>query len=224
MTTNASLLQGLKVAIVENQPMALTGLKYHLQQLGCHIQWTAHDDDEAREKAQDELLPDVIFVDLRLQHDSNDYQSGWQLVKELRERGKGSSVSIIIFSGSPVIDEIVIEAVRLGNSYIVKEDLWEQEETILTSALLAATSRSVLLSKEVSGVLDMMMGNMQTADLLSPKELEVLALVAEGHSNQDIANKMFLTLATIKTHVSHILSKLEVDNRVQAADWYRQYY
>ena len=223
MSDNSSLLHGLQVAIVENQPLALTGLKYHLQQLGCHILWTAHDDNEAREKAQDDL-PDVIFVDLRLHQDNNDYQSGWQLAKELRERGKGSPVSIIIFSGSPVIDEIVMEAVRLGHSYIVKEDLWEQEEAILTSALLAATSRSVLLSKEVSGVLDMLMGNVQTADLLSPKELEVLALVAEGHSNQDIANKMFLTLATIKTHVSHILSKLEVDNRVQAADWYRQYY
>ncbi|MCB8944805.1 MAG: response regulator transcription factor [Ardenticatenaceae bacterium] len=217
------LLQDLSVAIVENQPMALTGLLHHLEQLGCQILWTARDDNEAREKAQTEL-PDVVFVDLLLYNDSSNYESGWQLVKDLRERGKGSDVSIIIFSGSPVVDEIVLEAVRLGTSYLIKEDLWEQEEALLTSVLLAARSRSVLLSKEVTGVLDMMMDNMQTADLLSPKELEVLALVAEGHSNQDIANKMFLTLATIKTHVSHILSKLEVDNRVQASDWYRQNY
>jgi NarL family two-component system response regulator LiaR len=122
------------------------------------------------------------------------------------------------------VDEIVVDAVRLGCSYVVKEDLWEQEQAILTSVLLAAQSRSVLLSKEVAGVLDMMVGNMQTADLLSTKELEVLALVAEGHSNQDIANKLFIAVATVKTHVSHILGKLEVDNRGQAADWYRQYY
>jgi DNA-binding NarL/FixJ family response regulator len=220
---SSPLLQNLTIAIVENQPMALTGLKYHLQQLGCHILWTARDDNEAREKVQTQL-PDVIFVDLRLHQDSNDYQSAWQLIKDLRGQGRGSDVSIIIFSGSPVIDEIVLEAARLGSSYIIKEDLWEEEEAILTSALLATRSRSVLLSKEVSGVLDMMMDNMRTADLLSPKELEVLALVADGHSNQDIANKMFLSLATIKTHVSHILSKLEVENRTQAAEWYRHYY
>jgi NarL family two-component system response regulator LiaR len=217
------LFAGLKIAIVENQPIALTGLRYHLEQLGCHIVWAARDDEEARTLIESNL-PDVIFVDLKLRQDSDDYQFGWQLIQDLREKGKGRGISIVIFSGAPVVDEIVVDAVRLGCSYVVKEDLWEQEQAILTSVLLAAQSRSVLLSKEVAGVLDMMVGNMQTADLLSTKELEVLALVAEGHSNQDIANKLFIAIATVKTHVSHILGKLEVDNRGQAADWYRQYY
>ncbi len=219
----SDLFSGTTVAIVENQPIALAGLKSHLQQLGCDVIWATRDEDEARQLSE-QHLPDVIFVDLRLNQDQNDHQSGWQLIKELRERGKGQSLAIIIFSGSPVVDEIVVEAVRLGCSYIVKEDLWEQEEATLMSVLLAARSRSVVLSKEVTGMLDMMMDNMQTADLLSPKELEVLELVAEGYSNQNIANKLFISLATVKTHVSHILGKLEVSNRGQAADWYRQYY
>jgi len=54
--------------------------------------------------------------------------------------------------------------------------------------------------------------------------LEVLSLVSDGLTNQDIANKQFLSIATIKTHVSRILSKLEVDNLVPASEWYRQHY
>ena len=212
----------LPVAIVENESIALTGLRHHLEHLGCHIVWTARDDEEARQQSA-EALPGILFVDLKLQH-SDDYQPGWQLVKELRERGKGQAVSIIIFSSAPVVDDIVLEAVRLGCSYVVKQDLWEKEREILTGALLAAQSGSVFLSQEVTAVLEMVTTLAQTADLLSPKELEVLALVADGLTNQDIANKQFLSLATIKTHVSRILSKLEVDNRVQASEWYRQHY
>jgi DNA-binding NarL/FixJ family response regulator len=112
----------------------------------------------------------------------------------------------------------------LGCSYVVKQDLWEKEQAILAGALLAAQSGSVFLSREVTGVLEMVTMQARTADLLSPKELEVLALVADGLTNQDIANKQFLSIATIKTHVSRILAKLELDNRVQAAEWYRQHY
>ena len=212
----------LPIAIVENESIAVTGLRYHLEQLGCHIVWTARDDEEARQKAA-EALPGIIFVDLKLQH-NDDYQPGWQLINELRERGKGQSVAIIIFSSAPVVDEIVLEAVRLGCSYVVKQDLWEKEPEILAGALLAAQSGSVFLSREVTGILEMVTMQVQTGNLLSPKELEVLALVADGLTNQDIANRQFLSIATIKTHVSRILAKLELDTRVQAADWYRQHY
>lgn len=221
-STPAVHFHDLPVAIVENESIALTGLRHHLEQIGCQIVWTARDDEEARQQSA-AALPTVLFVDLKLQH-SHDYQPGWQLIKELHERGKGQAVSIIIFSSAPVVDEIVLEAVRLGCSYVVKQDLWEKEREILTGALMAAQSGSVFLSQEVTGILEMVTTQAQTADILSPKELEVLALVAEGLTNQDIANKQFLSLATIKTHVSRILSKLEVDNRVQASEWYRQHY
>jgi NarL family two-component system response regulator LiaR len=222
MSDTAVHFQALPVAIVENESIAMSGLRHHLEQLGCQVVWTARNDEEARQQSAD-LLPGILFVDLKLQN-SDDYEPGWQLIKELRERGKGREVAIIIFSSAPVVDEIVLEAVRLGCSYVVKQDLWEREQEILTGALMAAQSGSVFLSREVTGVLEMVTRQMQTADILSHKELEVLTLVAEGLTNQDIANKQFLSLATIKTHVSRILTKLDVDNRVQASEWYRQHY
>lgn len=213
----------LTVGIVENEPPSLRGLSYSLEQLGCTVVWAARDDDEAKRLAAANL-PEVVFVDLRLLKGSNDYQPGWELIKYLRQRGAGRPFAIIIFSGTPIVDEIVLEAVRLGCSYVVKEDLWGHEQAITAAALLAARSGSVLLSNEVAGGMETIVSRMQSRDVLSPKELEVLKLVTDGLSNQEIADRQFVAVTTVKTHVSRILSKLDVDNRGKAADWYRQNY
>jgi DNA-binding NarL/FixJ family response regulator len=213
----------LEVAIVENEPPSLRGLRYSLEQLGCRVAWAARDDEEALTMVRSSL-PEVVFVDLRLAKGSNDHEPGWQLIKSLRQRGTGRPFTIIIYSGTPVVDEIVLEAVRLGCSYVVKEDLWGHEQEIVLGALLAARSGSVFLSNEVSTGLETIINQMKNRDLLSPKELEVVRLIADGLSNQEIATKLVLAVTTIKTHVSRILTKLEVDNRGKAAEWYRQHY
>lgn len=213
----------LMVGIVENEPPSLRGLSYSLEQLGCTVVWAARDDDEAKRLAAANL-PEVVFVDLRLLKGSDDYQPGWELIKYLRQRGAGRPFAIIIFSGTPIVDKIVLEAVRLGCSYVVKEDLWGHEQAITAAALLAARSGSVLLSNEVAGGMETIVSRMQSRDVLSPKELEVLKLVTDGLSNQEVADRQFVAVTTVKTHVSRILSKLDVDNRGKAADWYRQNY
>ncbi len=213
----------LEVAVVENDPSSLRGLVYNLEQLGCRVTWTARDDEEALALARSSL-PEVIFVDLRLLKGSDEYDPGWQLIKSLRQRGLGRPFTIIIYSGTPIVDQIVLEAVRLGCSYIVKEDLWGHEQEIVLGALLAARSGSVFLSNEVAISLETIVSQMQNRDVLSPKELEVAHLIADGLSNQEIATRLVLSVTTIKTHVSRILTKLEVDNRGKAAEWYRQHY
>lgn len=213
----------LEVAIVENDPASLRGLRYSLEQLGCQIAWAARDDEEAMLQAKSSL-PEVIFVDLRLHKGSDEYDSGWQLIKSLRQRGVGRPFTIIIYSGTPVVDQIVLEAVRLGCSYVVKEDLWGHEQEIVLGALLAARSGSVFLSNEVAISLETIVNQMKNRDTLSPKELEVVRFIADGLSNQEIATRLVLSVTTIKTHVGRILTKLEVDNRGKAAEWFRQHY
>ncbi len=213
----------LSVAIVENEPPSLRGLSYSLEQMGCTIAWVARDDDEAKSKA-DTALPEVVFVDLRLLKGSDDYEPGWQLIKYLRQRGEGRPFAIIIFSGTPIVDAIALHAIRLGCSYVVKEDLWGHEQEITAGALLAARSGSVFLSNEVAAALETIMNRMGERDVLSPKELETLKLVSDGLSNQEIADRQFVAVTTVKTHVSRILAKLAVGNRGKAADWYRQNY
>lgn len=213
----------LEVAIVENDPSSLRGLRFSLEQLGCQVAWAARDDEEAMTLARSNL-PEVVFVDLRLVQGSDEHDPGWQLIRSLRQRGVGRPFTIIIYSGTPIVDNIVLKAIRLGCSYIVKEDLWGHEQEIVLGALLAARSGSVFLSNEVATGLETIVSHMQSRDLLSPKEMEVAHLIADGLSNQEIATRLVLSVTTIKTHVSRILAKLQVDNRGKAADWYRQQY
>jgi DNA-binding NarL/FixJ family response regulator len=213
----------LAVAIVENEPQSLRGLVHSLEQMGCRVLWTAKNESEAIEAAKT-ALPAVVFVDLRLLRGSDDYEPGWQLIKQLRQRGVGRNFAVIIYSSTPMADEIVLEAIRLGCSYVVKEDLWDHEWEILAGSLLAACSGSVLLSNEVAGGVETIVSRMSGASLLSDKEMEVLKMLADGLSNKEIAKRQFLAVSTIKTHVSNILTKLDVDNRGKAADWYRQHH
>lgn len=217
------IFDNLEVAIVENVPAFLRGLINCLEQLGCKIVWAVKSDEEAMEVAKTSL-PGIVFIDLRLLR-SIDYEDGWQLIKHLRERSMGRT-SIIIYSGIPIVDEIVLEAIRLGCSYVVKEDLVNHEKEMITGALMAAISGSVFLSQEVATSIEIIVRRLkgQSLDLLSDKELEVLRLIADGLSNQEIADTLTLALSTIKTHVSKILTKLDVINRGRAAEWYRQNY
>lgn len=213
----------LAVAIVENEPASLRGLMLTLSNLGCAIAWTARNDQDAIEQAS-QGLPDAVFVDLKLLRGSDDYEPGWELIKYLRQQGEGRNFATIICSGTPVVDKIVLEAIRLGCSYVVKEDLWGNEREIIAGALLAARSGSVFLSNEVSTGLESLVGHSKGTQLLSAKEMEVLELIANGYSNEEIARRLVVAISTVKTHVSGILSKLNVDNRGKAADWYRQNY
>lgn len=212
---------GLEVAIVENEASSLRGLTMVLTQLGCTVVWMAKDDEEAKRAAQQQM-PAVAFVDLRLHRGSDDYEPGWQLIQHLLQQGSGRPFSVIIFSSTPMTDEIVLEAIRLGCSYIVKEDLWDHEMAMLAGALLAAQSGSVFLSNEIASGLEMLIGKIERPSLLSETEMVVLKLVAEGLANKEIAKRQFVAVSTIKTHISNILTKLEVDNRTKAAEWYRQ--
>ena len=213
----------LEIAVVENDPANLRGLVYLLEQLGCRVTWTARDDEEALAMARSNL-PEVVFVDLRLLKGSDEYDPGWQLIKSLRQQGVGRPFTIIIYSGTPIVDQIVLEAVRLGCSYVVKEDLWGHEQEIVLGALLAARSGSVFLSNEVAISLETIVSQIKDRDILSPKEREVARLIADGLSNQEIATRLILGVTTIKTYVSRILGKLNVDNRGKVAEWYRQHY
>jgi DNA-binding NarL/FixJ family response regulator len=213
--------RNLRAAVVENEAPSLRGLVQTLTELGCEVLWTARDHDSAKDQAA-RCAPDVLFVDLKLLHGTNDYRPGWQLIRDVR--GLDPKLAIIIFSGTPVVDEIVLEAIRMGCSYVVKEDLWGQEKELVAGALLAARTRSVLLSNEVASGIDVVVSKTKNAGLLTERELDVLELVADGLPNKEIAEKLFVGEATVKTHLSSILSKLNVPNRGRAAEWYRQHY
>jgi two-component system, NarL family, response regulator LiaR len=211
----------LEVAVVENDASSKRGLEQTLAELGCVVVWVAQNHDEARSFAT-EHLPDIVFVDLRLLRGTDDHRPGWYLIQDLH--GLDPHVAIIVYSGTPVIDDIVVDAIRLGCSYVIKEDIWEQEQAVIAGALLAACTRSVLLSNEVTSSIASVTRKKTGGSMLTDRELDVLELVADSLTNQEIAERLVIGTSTVKTHISNILSKLGVKNRTKAADWYRQQY
>jgi DNA-binding NarL/FixJ family response regulator len=210
---------GLQVAVVEDQPSARDGLVFLLKRLGCQVVWVARNEEEARTLA-DQEPPCILFVDLILNpHDS--YESGWQLVKHLRARNP--ELKIILWSGSPAIDDIILEAIQLGCCYVIKQDMWNHDETVIAGAIQAALSSSVVLTKEVAGRVKMLI-DIQQDSLLTPQEKKVLRLINKGLTTNQIAQALYITQNTVKTHVANIYSKLGVNSRIQANRWYQERY
>jgi DNA-binding NarL/FixJ family response regulator len=119
------------------------------------------------------------------------------------------------------LDDYVVDALRAGASGFLLEDAPPAE---LVHAIRVIASGDALLSPSVTRrLLDRMVRRLAgpqvsgaRLDALRGREREVLRLVAQGLSNAEIAERLFVSEATVKTHVSHILSKLELRDRVQA--------
>ena len=131
---------GLRVGIVENDWNNMRGLEASLKAMGCEIIWKARNEEEAQVEA----------TKLSSSNNGRDYQPGWELIKHFYKQRQGKSFAAIIYTTTPMTDSIALEAIRMGCSYIVKEDLWNQDTEVLASALLAALSNSVTLSHEVA--------------------------------------------------------------------------
>lgn len=159
------------------------------------------------------LRPDLILLDLNMRG-----LSGMDTLKALKATDLDARVIILTVSDS---EEDVVEALRLGaDGYLVKD--MEPEEVLHT--LQAAASGHIALSERVMAIL--MAGLRHESQAKSPasarlteREQEILLLIAAGDSNKLIARKLKITEGTVKVHVKHLLRKLDLASRVEAAVW-----
>jgi DNA-binding NarL/FixJ family response regulator len=111
-------------------------------------------------------------------------------------------------------DRAIFDAVRVGAiSYLLKDT----ESDKLCDAIRAAAAGEVRLSPEVAARLMREVGSPASPETLTDRETEVLRVLARGLSNSEIAGELFISEATVKTHVSSILAKLELPSRTRAA-------
>jgi DNA-binding NarL/FixJ family response regulator len=135
--------------------------------------------------------------------------------------GNGESTCRVIILTTFDLDEYVYAALRAGASGFLLKDVSPEQ---LIAAVRLVTVGDALLAPSITRRLVERFARPQTApsiapealSALSPRELEVLKLIARGFSNAEIASALFLSEATVKTHVAHILPKLGVRDRVQA--------
>ncbi|MCU1663934.1 MAG: hypothetical protein JWR58_3999 [Pseudonocardia sp.] len=147
---------------------------------------------------------DVVLMDLRMPT-----MGGVEAIKQLRRRAP--SVRVLVLTTFDT-DRDVLPAIEAGATGYLLKDTPRDE---LLRAVRAAHRGEAVLSPAVAGRL---MGQVRTQaqDALSGRELEVLRLVAAGSTNREAAQKLFISEATVKTHLLHVYAKLEVRDRASA--------
>lgn len=155
-----------------------------------------------------ELRPDIVLMDLVMKE-----MDGIEATRQIIEKWPEAKIIIVT---SFLDDEKVYPALEAGaTSYMLKTS----KASEIANAVRITYSGQPVLEPEVTGKMMMKMRQKNSTELheeLTEREMEVLKLIAEGKTNQEIADELFIALKTVKTHVSNILSKLQVQDRTQA--------
>jgi NarL family two-component system response regulator LiaR len=201
-------LERIKVMLVDDHEMVRMGMKAYLQtEEQIELIGEASSGLEAAKLAP-KLKPDVILMDLLMENGN-----GIEATKAILS--KMPTCKIIILT-SYFDDEQVFPAIEAGAfSYMLKT---ASAEEVALAIYKAVKNQTVIESK----VANKMMNRLRPKEKephhdLTERELEVLRYIAEGKSNQEIGEALFIGIKTVKTHVSNILSKLYVIDRTQAA-------
>jgi DNA-binding NarL/FixJ family response regulator len=190
----------IAVLLVDDHPVVRRGLRALLDvQDGIVVAGEAGDGPTALSLAAS-LRPDIVLLDLRLPG-----IDGSALIEPLR--AAGPRVLVLTSATEPAV---AARAVRAGAVGVLYKDI---DPDALVRAIRAVRDGHVLLAPEAVGSL--LRGSRTEA--LTPRESEVLARIAEGRSNREIARLLRLSEKTVKAHVSSVLGKLGVQDRTQAA-------
>ena len=194
----------IRVLVVDDHPIVRGGIAALLHgQADLEIIGEAGSASEAIRLA-DRLSIDVVLCDLRLGPGGD----GVDVTKTLRRNGVGPAVVILTTFDH---DADIVRAVEAGASgYLLKD---ADPQAIVDAVRSAARGETILDDHLEARVVATMRTRRPE---LSPREREVLDLLAEGHSNRELARQLFLSEATVKTHLNHLYDKLGVDSRTAA--------
>jgi DNA-binding NarL/FixJ family response regulator len=199
-----------RVVIVDDHDVFRRGLAGLLTDHGIDVVGQAADGWEAL-KAVGRLAPDVVVMDLNLPR-----MSGIEAISRMSVDAPTTRVLVLTISA----DEVdVTKAILAGASgYLLKDASIDE---IVAGVRAAAAGESLISSKVATTLLEQIRNTTHAAPEhhadLSDREVEVMRLVAEGMDNAAIADALYISPQTVKNHISNILAKLQMENRIQAA-------
>jgi DNA-binding NarL/FixJ family response regulator len=206
-------LEDIRVLLVDDHDLFRTGLKNLLAEQGLHVVGEAPNGTQALQLVR-ELAPDVVVMDLNM--------PGISGVEATRQLTAVSPLTRVLVLTISVDDADVTNAIMAGAcGYLLKDSSIQQ----LLAGIRAAAAGEALISPQIaSKVLQHVRAQSKDTDAadniraeLSDREIEVLKLIANGKDNAQIAKELFISPKTVKNHISNILMKLQIDNRIQAA-------
>jgi len=202
----------MRVLIIDDHALFRVGLQGLLEQRGIEVADAVASGIEGIQRAQ-ELQPDIILLDLRMPD-----MGGLEVLQKLREME--TSIPVVMLTTSN--DEAdLIKSLRSGaQGYLLKD----MEPDELVSALRDIENGKNVVAQDLTDALArMVQGDTNVVDDdgpfsdLTPREMEILCLLAEGQSNKLIARNLGISDGTVKLHVKAILRKLGIHSRVEAA-------
>ena len=204
----------MRLLIVDDDPLAALSLQTILSATGFDVIATGHSGEEAID-LYDQLQPDLLLMDIRM-----DGINGLEAARRILGRHSDAK---ILFLTTFSDDGYIKEAISLGAmGYILKQNYENLPETLR----LAASGQVIYgegVAQKLPGLLaeQMRQGKQSAqADLLTRREAEIMALVADGKSNKEIASLLYLSEGRVRNAVSDILLKLSLRDRTQLAVYY----
>jgi DNA-binding NarL/FixJ family response regulator len=204
----------VRVLIVDDDALVRAGLTMMLDgAAGIAVVGQAADGDEVG-RAVEVSAPDVVLMDLRMPRVDGIVATGW-----VRSRPRPPEVIVLTTFDA---DENVLRALRAGASGFLLKDSPPAE---IAEAVRRVAAGDPILSPRITrrlmdrAALDggTREGARAVLDELSPREREVVLAIAEGRTNAEIATGLAMSVATVKAHITHILTKLQLTNRTQIA-------
>ncbi|MCI6532459.1 MAG: response regulator transcription factor [Bifidobacterium animalis] len=218
----------IRIVIADDQELVRAGFTMVINsQPDMQVVGQASDGTQAVQLVE-RLHPDIVLMDVRMPG-----MDGLAATAQITSHADGEQHTRVIILTTFDLDEYVMSAINAGASGFLLKDT--EPETLLNSirtvyqgnAIIAPTATKRLIEKMMeTGVTQEEPGRQQSevaAEYTDPelatlteREREVLIEIAHGLSNQEIADKLFISLPTVKTHVAHILQKINARDRVQA--------
>ncbi|MFF4171483.1 response regulator [Streptomyces sp. NPDC001744] len=207
----------IRVLLVDDQPLLRTGFRMILEaERDIVVVGEAGDGLQAQEQVR-ALQPDVVLMDIRMPR-----MDGVEATRRITGPDRDGPAKVLVLTTFD-LDEYVVEALRAGASGFLLKDAPANE--LVQAIRVVAAGEAMLAPSVTRRLLDKYSAHLPTGEervpdtlsTLTDRETEVLKLVARGLSNAEIAADLFVSETTVKTHVGHVLTKLRLRDRVQAA-------
>jgi DNA-binding NarL/FixJ family response regulator len=199
--------EALRVVVADDQELIRAGFKALLEGRGVQVVAQAADGLEAIEVVN-HTRPDVVLMDIRMPR-----LDGVEATRRLPDHR-------VLIVTTYELDEYVVEALRAGAAGFILKDAPPEE--LVHAVRVVAAGDSLLAPSVTRRLLEQVVRRLPAPSArplelqeLTRREREILLLVARGRSNAEIAQELFLSELTVKTHVSHVLGKLGLRDRVQ---------